>query len=342
MRPLTIILLVAALAIAGAAAFLVNSLISSQETQEEAGPAIPTVDVLVANDELSVGAMIRDDDLAWAPWPEDALDSRLVVRTSGKDPKAVFVGAFTRKELIPGEPLRPAYVFRQGDARVMAGLLTPGMRGMAISISAESSVAGFIRPGDHVDVVLTYRVQTVKGTGEKQVHENASETLLRDIRVLAIDQAVRGGEDVAKTGKTATLEVTLPQAEVLALAQDLGNISLVLRSLAPGPRDKDPSGPSFTSDLMVARGLAQAVLGRAWGEASGSGRDRQPTPVVRQPTISAPPPPTISSPPPPPRASAPPPPPSSTNNAASGAGASPAPPAVVNIYRGGSRSQKAF
>ena len=136
------------------------------------------------------------------------------------------------------------------------------MRAVATQISAETGAGGFILPNDHVDVILSRRDREAeKATG---VEVQVSETILRNIRVLAIDQAVEE-KDAQKNvlGKTATLELTEHQAESLALAQKLGTLSLALRSITDaandGPKEDDSASNSRAGVNVIRFGVGTMV-----------------------------------------------------------------------------------
>jgi pilus assembly protein CpaB len=231
MKAARLVVLGVALAAGGVAAFLASG------HHEAAAPAPPpppppleTVDVLVAKTDLGRGQVIGDGDVDWQTWPAAAANPSFIKKTERPDGINQFVGAIVRVPVATGEPIRdPAVVFAKGSG-FMAAILPKGMRAVAMEVSAESGAGGFILPDDHVDVVLTRRDKAAeKVTG---VEKYISEAILRNVRVLAIDQAVeeKAGQKVV-VGKTATLEMTADQAETLALSHQLGTLSLALRSL---------------------------------------------------------------------------------------------------------------
>ena len=184
-------------------------------------------------------------------------------------PMEALTGAVVREALMKGDPVTERKLVRAGDSGVMAVVLTPGMRAMSIPVSVESAAGGFILPGDRVDVVLSRQIQV----GTEQ--EFRSETVMRNVKILAIDQTTKP-EDGAQTvvGATATLEVGADDAEALALADAQGDLALVLRSYA----DVDgPSGrtarPQLTRAAPAAAGAGRTV--RVW-------RDGQATAVAVQ------------------------------------------------------------
>lgn len=156
--------------------------------------------------------------------------------------KADYVGSVVREPILAGEPIVARKIVRAGDSGYMAAYLEPGMRAMAIRVTVETAAGGFILPGDRVDVVLTRQLDnnnnaTEGGASDRAKH--ATVTVLENLKVLAVDQTTRAGDDEQSVvGATATLEVTPKDAELLALAKAEGELSLVLRSYA------DTAGPS--------------------------------------------------------------------------------------------------
>ena len=176
-----------------------------------------------------------------------------------EQPNAIdqFVGAIVRVGMVAGDPIRGPYVVMAKGSGFMAAVLPEGMRAAAIDISPDTSAGGFILPDDRVDVLLTRRDKDAeKQTG---VEKYVSDTILRNIRVLAIDQTI---DDKNKTvlGKTATLELTEPQAEMLSLSRQVGTVSLALRSIRDskttaegvGDTSRDESGAINTVRFGVS------------------------------------------------------------------------------------------
>lgn len=156
--------------------------------------------------------------------------------------KADYVGSVVREPILAGEPIVARKIVRAGDSGYMAAYLEPGMRAMAIRVTVETAAGGFILPGDRVDVVLTRQLDNNNNATEGGVSDRAKHatgTVLENLKVLAVDQTTRAGDDEQSVvGATATLEVTPKDAELLALAKAEGELSLVLRSYA------DTAGPS--------------------------------------------------------------------------------------------------
>jgi pilus assembly protein CpaB len=227
MKPARLIVLGVALAAGAVAAILASG---GREPEAPPPPALATVDVLVAKADLATGQVVGEGDVGWQIWPAASANSSFIRKTDCPDAIKDFVGAIVRTPVSEGEPIRDSKVVAGKGGGFMAAILPHGMRAISLDVSPETGAGGFILPNDHVDVVLTRRdkaAEKVTGT-EKFV----SETILRNVRVLAVDQAVeeKDGQKVA-VGKTATIELDPQQAETLALSRQLGTISLTLRSL---------------------------------------------------------------------------------------------------------------
>jgi pilus assembly protein CpaB len=179
----------------------------------------------------------------WQIWPTQAASPVFIRRSEKPDAIEQFTGAIARSPFVAGEPLRESKLIKANGSGYMAAVLDKGMRAVSTEISPETSAGGFILPNDRVDVILSRRDREAEKTGSSDSH--TSETILVNIRVLAIDQTL-GEKDGQKVviGKTATLELSPRQAETLALSRQLGTLSLTLRSLADAgdttlPNDDD-------------------------------------------------------------------------------------------------------
>jgi pilus assembly protein CpaB len=230
MKPARIIVLVIAL-VAGAIAAL---LAGRSEPPPPAPPPVvqlETTDVLVAASDIGLGNKVQPGDLRWQTWPSAAATSTNFIRKSDR-PDAIeqLTGSIARAPFSAGEPIRESKLIKASGSGYMAAILPEGMRAISVEISPETGAGGFILPNDHVDVLLSRRDKLV----EKQVgvETHISEIILSNIRVLAIDQTVeeKNGQRVV-VGKTATLELSPRQAEMLALARQQGTLSLALRSI---------------------------------------------------------------------------------------------------------------
>jgi pilus assembly protein CpaB len=243
MKAARLVVLGVALAAGGVAAFIASGHREAPPpvVAPPPPPPLPTVDVLVAKNDMTRGQVIGDGDVDWQVWPAAADNPSFIKRTDRPDAVHQFGGAIVRVPIASGEPIRePSVVFAKGSG-FLAAVLPKGMRAVSMEVSAENGAGGFILPDDHVDVMLTRHDKTPNGGGT--VDRLVSESILRNVRVLAIDQAVeeKAGQKVV-VGKTATLELTPDQAETLELARQQGTLTLALRSLVdsqPGSSDDE-------------------------------------------------------------------------------------------------------
>lgn len=257
-----IAVLAVALGAAGGAAMLSKSMLSGQQAtvvQPAPAPAVKTEQVLVASADVAMGTRLRAADVRWQNWPRDALSAHFVTRSAKPDAMEKVVGAIVRAPLFRGEPVNESKLVMSDRGGFMSAILSPGMRAISTRISPETGAGGFILPNDRVDVILTKRET---GGGIDSGERYQSETILTNVRVLAIDQSVKeeDGRQVA-VGKTATLELVQSQAEVLALARQLGEISLALRGLADAEAGEEATGRERTGSVRVLRyGVASQVM----------------------------------------------------------------------------------
>ena len=223
----------------GGAAFLAGR----SEAPPPAAPppvvTVDTVDVLVALMDINIGQTIAAADMGWVAWPTASANSLYVRRADRAGAVEQLAGAIARVPIASGEPLRESKLVKVKGSGYMAAILPAGMRAVSTEISPETGAGGFILPNDRVDVILSRRDKEAERlTG---VETMVGETLLSDVRVLAIDQNVEenNGQRVV-VGKTATLELTSRQTETLAMGRLMGTLSLALRSLV----DSDPANRS--------------------------------------------------------------------------------------------------
>jgi pilus assembly protein CpaB len=227
-------LLVGALVIAVITAVMAKNMFAGAGAQQAAAaPAVPLgPKVLVARKALPVGTIIDAESLAYQPWPKELMQSAYYVEGSPDGNQQALLGTVVRYPVTAGQPLTRGSLVGPEDRGFLAAALGPGMRAITVPVNAAAGVAGFVFPGDHVDIVLT---QTVEGGGDGPPLK-ASETIVRNIRVLATDQRVtdkdKDGKTEVKTFSNVTLEVTPRIAEKVAVAQSLGTLSLSLRSIA--------------------------------------------------------------------------------------------------------------
>jgi pilus assembly protein CpaB len=253
MKVARVLVLVVALAAGGAAAFLVGS---DDEKPPENAPApvaqFPTVDVLIAKSDIGMGTAIAAEDLQWQAWPAATTGASYVVKKDRPNAIEELAGAITRAPFTAGEPIREAKLIKaNGAAGYMAAILPSGMRAVSTEISPETGAGGFILPNDRVDVILSRRPNSDAKGASKPV----SETILTNVRVLAIDQTVeeKNGQRVV-VGKTATLELSPRQAESLAQSRQLGTLSLALRSLLDASKTTEvDDGPDQKTEINTVR-----------------------------------------------------------------------------------------
>jgi pilus assembly protein CpaB len=224
----------------------------------------PMTLVLVAKRDLAIGDRLTAGDVDWQPWPSDTINAAFITngaaepvptKTTAKAAKAVgdaadhimggvtpekaVEGAIVRDPILSGEPITPRKIVRGGEGGYLSVVLGPGKRAMAVPVTSETAVGGFILPGDRVDVIQTRDAQSVgegDGASGKQI---VAETIIQNVRVVALDQSTAAEKD-AKTivASTATLEVGPIEAEALARAKAAGPVTLTLRAYT------DLGGPS--------------------------------------------------------------------------------------------------
>jgi pilus assembly protein CpaB len=225
-----IIVLIIALGAGGIAAYL-----ASGSESNKAAPAIPvaqlqTVDVLVAKSDIGLGQSVKPENLQWQTWPVATASSTLIRRSDRPNAATEIVGEIARAPFISGEPIREQKLVKADGSGFMAAILPTGMRAVSTEITPETGAGGFILPNDRIDVILSKHEKNPDRPGTETVQ---SETVLTNIRVLAIDQAPKekDGQN-SVVGRTVTLELKPEQAETLARVRQSGTLSLALRSIA--------------------------------------------------------------------------------------------------------------
>ena len=224
-----LIILGVAVAAAGGAGYVAKNMMAAPppEVIVEQGPAVALADVLVLNGDVPMGGAVGDQ-LAWQSWPANGVNENFITRESEPEAIEKYKGSVARLAMLAGEPLRKSKLIGEGQS-FMSSILPTGYRAVATQIAADTSAGGFILPNDYVDVIMTRRSDTAGPTGGF-----VTETILKNIRVLAIDQAIQEDEEGrrVKVGETATLELTPQQAEIITVAQQMADrLTLSLRSL---------------------------------------------------------------------------------------------------------------
>lgn len=266
MNARTLILAFVALSLAGLTALFARHWLDAQRTVVAAPAPIaapapaPVIEVLVAREALPTGTFVKPEQLRWQPWPEQGVNQAYLVK--GKADMNVFVGGVVRQPVSAGEPVTAARIVTPGDRGFLAAVLQPGMRAVSVSINAETGISGLVFPGDRVDLIVAQSFRPTN-SGQQAQTRRASETVLEDIRVLAIDQNTKDGNEKPAVGKTVTVEVTPKQAEAVAVAAQLGKLSLSLRSLATAEESNSAlvDARSGTWDKEVSEAVWRTVNG---------------------------------------------------------------------------------
>jgi pilus assembly protein CpaB len=236
MEPKKIALLVGAVVVALVTALLARQMFVQSATPTAIAAPIqfsqPTgPKVLVATRALPIGTILDDTSFKYQPWPKDLVDG--VYYLEGKSDVNALRGSVVRNAVSAGQPLTMGSLVQPGDRGFLAAALGPGMRALTVAVRTETSVAGFVFPGDRVDLMLTQTVSGGEGTAGSL---KTAETIVRNLRVLATDQRTssedeKGNKEV-KQFQTVTLEVTPRIGEKIAVAQTIGTLSLSLRPIA--------------------------------------------------------------------------------------------------------------
>ena len=261
-------LLVGALVIAVVTAIMAKNMFAGASApQAAAAQAVPVgPKVLVAKKALPVGTIIDADSFTFQPWPKELMQSAYYVEGSTDSNPSSLMGTVVRYAITAGQPVTRGSLVGPQDRGFLAAALGPGMRAITVPVNVSSGVAGFVFPGDHVDMVLT---SNVEGGGDGPPLK-VSETIIRNLRVLATDQRTdekdKDGKTVVKTFSNVTLEVTPRIAEKIAVAQSLGTLSLSLSSIADNDSDleravasgdvKVPAGANPTQEKQMLLAMA--------------------------------------------------------------------------------------
>jgi pilus assembly protein CpaB len=218
----SILLIAAALLLTVGTVFVARNWLENQKPGPAPVAKKPVqTEVLVARTDLPTGTFINEQHVRWQVWPDDNLPESYLVKS--KSDQTTLFGSVLRRGIATGQPIVRSQIIKPGDRGFLAAVLKPGHRAYTIKINAASAIAGLVFPGDRIDLILTQKVNK---------NEQVSETILSNLRILAIDQSLNDQTNQPRVGKTATFEVTPKQSEILAVAGKLGQLSLSLRSLA--------------------------------------------------------------------------------------------------------------
>lgn len=218
----------------------------------------PPVEVYVPAAALAAGTILLPEHLSRMPVEKGAVTPEMIV--TGDEGQTLLVGSVARQVLAAGVPIARSAVVQPGERGFLAAVLPRGKRAISIPIGEVAGISGLLMPGDRVDIILTYSVPGASIDAERDIR--ASETVLSNLRVLALDQRLQEASSTAANSpearpiaRTATLEVEPAQAEMLTLATQLGELSLVLNSVEDGGA---PVAEDAVADLEA---IAAAVTG---------------------------------------------------------------------------------
>ncbi|MEH3038057.1 MAG: Flp pilus assembly protein CpaB [Sphingomonas adhaesiva] len=266
-----VMMLVGALLVAAVTAFAARSLIAgaaAPQAQAAAATPAPVVidgpEVLVATRALPVGTILDATALKFQPWPKELVENAYFQKQTTDMSK--LLGTVVRLPITAGQPVTQGVLVKPGDRGFLAAALGPGMRAVTVPVSAQTSVAGFVFPGDHIDLLLT---QSVGGTNDGPALK-ATETVVRNLRVLATDQRTSDNKDeagntIVQTFSNVTVEATPRIAEQIAVAQTIGTLSLSLRSIADNASELEQAIASGAVSVGDGKdpGAEKAMLAKA-------------------------------------------------------------------------------
>ena len=266
-----VLLLVGALMVAAVTAIMARNMFAGAGAKQAvaapvAVPAGPKI--LVAAKDLPVGTILDQTSLKFVAWPKESMQDSYYAQSAADSDPSKLVGTVVRYPITAGQPVTRGSLVGPQDRGFLAAALSPGMRAVTVPVTATSGLAGFVFPGDHVDIVLT---ESVNG-GDQPL--KVSETILRNVRVLATDQRYTDKDEDGKVkvqqASNVTLEVTPKIAEKIAVAQSVGSLSLSLRSLSDTSSDVDqavasgniktPAGTSPDAERQMLNAFADRPI----------------------------------------------------------------------------------
>lgn len=284
-----IALMLVAVIAAGGAIFGANSWLANQRAELEAAKRNQVqvkkdhTRILVAKRALPAGTLIKKNLLHWQAWPDSGLSDAYLV--DGKIKPEELEGTVVRVGISEGEPITDARVVRPGERGFLAAVLRPGFRAITVGVNTTSGIAGFIFPGDSIDLILSHSVGREGDNGRVR---RASETVLADVRVLAIDQSTNDQVEQANPAKNVTLEVTPKQAEIVSLISDIGRLSLSLRSLQQDEGAlEEPDALADTDPVALNPVLARLIDGEEPERGKGHTWDSEVSRLLNAPKSTA-------------------------------------------------------
>ncbi|WP_204993008.1 MULTISPECIES: Flp pilus assembly protein CpaB [unclassified Sphingopyxis] len=256
-----IMLIVGALVIAIGAAFGVNQMMRGATAPQARAAAAPEINgpmILVATRQLPAGTIIGPDSFRFQPWPKELVEKAYFLKEETEVQN--LVGTVVRYPITAGQPLTQGALVHPDDRGFLAAALGPGMRAVTVKVSQEQGVAGFVFPGDRVDVVLAQKLSVKEGSAYPDDELYTAETIVRNVRVLATDQRYDAEDETGKTPVrtfgSVTLEATPEIAEKIAVAQNMGQLSLALRPLAENSGDLEAAIASGEVNVPAGGGTA--------------------------------------------------------------------------------------
>lgn len=270
-----IIVLAVALLAAIGALVMVRGL-GNRTQKAEPTVAVTGPRVLVASKDVAPGAALQPSDLEWRMWTPTALSPSFIEESEDAKALETYTGAVARQALVAGEPIIEGRVVKPGDQGFMAAIVAPGFRAVSVPISEETAASGFILPNDRVDVILTRKVN-VLDIGGGSTEEVRSGIVLTNVRVLAIDKTYKTEAPATAPepieGSVALLELSPRDSELLAMADEMGDLSLALRPVMP-VSGKDKAGSSQRNSTMALEQNARAARDQIRVHSFGSAKDQ--------------------------------------------------------------------
>ncbi len=249
MKPIQLILIGVALMAALGAGLLMMNLNSRPDPEQQVvvieEKSVPAKKVLIASRAIPMGTALSDQNLTWEIWPSANVRDSYILEDVNPEALKEYSKAIARSSFFEGEPIRQEKIVIS-DSGYMSAILPAGKRAMAIRVKAETSAGGFILPNDNVDVLMSYTEQ------DDKTDTLITETILQNIRVLAIDQVIEEQDgEKAMVGNTVTLELTAEQAEIVTAAKSIGKntLALALRSV-----EDAELAPSSTGENLLSSG----------------------------------------------------------------------------------------
>lgn len=283
-----VVVLGIAVVAAGGAIVMVRAGMAGNKAKPVVVETTAAEDVLVAAANVEPGHVLDPASVRWQAWPKTAVQAAFITKTKEPDSARAVANLIARAPLVSGEPLTDSNTVHANTTGFMAATLGPGMRAISIPVTVDTGAGGFILPNDRVDVLLT---RDMGGNGGKNFQ---SETLLKDVRMLAIDQTIQQDKDKQfVVGKTATVELTPKQTEILSQAGQTGVISLALRSLGDSEGMPVTAAPVLRAPIIAARVAAVRAdrdgvrVYRAGVLQNVSGGGAPPGPDGQQPGVQA-------------------------------------------------------